>query len=495
MAIQKTQTGITGFDDIVFGGIPRGWTVLLSGSSGTGKTIFAAQYLYNGITKFNENSVFVACEEKSGKIKKAVEGFGWDMAKLEKEGKLIFIDVSERWITDIGDNSTEFGLGTLLNEIEEAVKRIGAKRVVIDPASTLLLQFERSVAVRRALHKIATRLENLDCTTIITVERPEAVGMTAWKNVEDFVLDGVVILLTRADDNGRRNREVEVMKMRGEYFLSGKHPLRITERGFSVFPMIKPKPFKVTSKYRLSTGIKGLDEMMHSGIPSSDCTLVAGSTGTGKTLMCLEFVREGIRKNENCLYVSFEESIPVLVRNANGIGFDLEKAEKEGKVTLVYESAVDFIPEEFLLKLKELIEKDSIKRIVIDSVTSCCPSFHNSTHYRDSLAALIGFLKSNNITSYIVSEMPELFGTFRVTDSGTSFIVDNIILLRYVEVASSMSKAISVLKMRGSQHEKGIQHFKITDKGIVVGEKFKGMESVLSGTPSSISKRIEEFLE
>jgi circadian clock protein KaiC len=319
--------------------------------------------------------------------------------------------------------------------------------------------------------------------------------MTQWNNVEDFVLDGVIILSTRVDDNGRRNREIEVMKMRGEYFLSGKHPLKISGEGFSVFPMIKPEPFKIMSKERLSTGVPGIDDMMFGGVLSSDCTLVAGSTGAGKTLLSLEFIKEGVRNGDNCLYVSLEESIPVLVRNANGIGFDLEKAEKEGKVTLIYESAVDFIPEEFLLKLKELIEKAGIKRIVIDSVTSCCPSFRNSTHYRDSLSALIGLLKSNNITSYIVSEMPELFGTFRVTDSGTSFIVDNIILLRYVEVESSMDKAISVLKMRGSPHEKGIRNYKITDKGIVVMDKFKGFESVLSGTPRSIAAKIEGFFE
>jgi len=354
MATQKTQTGISGFDDIVFGGLPTGWTVLLSGSSGTGKTIFALQYLYNGITKFNETAVFVACEESSEKIKKAVEGFGWDLKTLEDEGKLIFIDAAKRWITDISDASTEFGLGTLLNEIEEAVKKINAKRVVIDPASTLLLQFEKSVAVRRALHNIAGRLENLGCTSMITVERPEALGMTTWKNVEDFVLDGIIIVSTR-EEAGKRIRELEIIKMRSRYFLSGKHPMKITNHGISIFPMLKHEPFKAVSRERVSSGIMGLDEMMKGGMLSCDCTLVAGSTGTGKTLLSVEFIREGVEKGEKCLFITFEESLPVLKRNALGIGFDIKKAEKEGKVTLMHESAIDFIPEEFLLKIKKLL--------------------------------------------------------------------------------------------------------------------------------------------
>ena len=247
MATQKTQTGISGFDDIVFGGLPTGWTVLLSGSSGAGKTILALQYLYNGVTKFNENAVFVACEESPGKIKKAVEGFGWNLNALEEEGKLIFIDATDKWITDIGDASTEFGLGSLLNEIEDAVKKTGAKRVVIDPASTLLLQFERSIAVRRALHKIAGMLENLECTSMITVERPEALGVTAWKNVEDFVLDGVIIVSTR-ESAGKRIRNLEIMKMRSTYFLSGKHPMKIANNGVCVFPMLGTAPFHVSMK-------------------------------------------------------------------------------------------------------------------------------------------------------------------------------------------------------------------------------------------------------
>ncbi|PKP54425.1 MAG: circadian clock protein KaiC [Candidatus Altiarchaeales archaeon HGW-Altiarchaeales-3] len=494
MPIQKTRTGISGFDDILFGGFPEGWTVLLSGSSGTGKTIFAIQYLYNGITKFNENSVFVACEESSAKIKRAVEDFGWDLNALEDEGKLIFIDAANKWITDLGDSSTEFGLGTLLREIENAVKKIGAKRVVIDPASTLLLQFERSVAVRRALHKIASCLENSGCTTVITVERPEALGMTTWKNVEDFVLDGVVILSSKEKD-GKRMKNVEVMKMRGEYFLSGKHPMKITKNGIAAFPMPHHEPYGVISKERVISGIAGLDEMMHGGALSTDCTLIAGSTGTGKTLFCAEFIHEGVKRGENCLFISFEESPAVLERNIAGIGFDIKKAETEGKVTLLHESAIDFVPEEFLLKIKKLIDEKKFKRIIIDSVTAYYPAFHDATHYRDHLVVLLGLFKSNDITSIITSEMPELFGSFKVTNSGTSFIVDNIIILRYAEIASEMRKAISVLKMRGSDHEKGIREFAITSNGIKIEKKFEAMEGVLSGSARKIGKTTVEKLK
>jgi len=231
--IQKTPTGINGIDDILLGGLPKGWTVLLSGSSGTGKTIFSVQYLYEGVRKFNEPCVFVACEESSEKIKKSVAEFHWDLEKLEKEGKLIFIDASKKWITDIGDASTEFGLGSLMKDVENAVKKINAKRVVIDPGSSILVQFEKYVAVRRALHKIASKLEELGCTSIITAERPETIGMTAWINVENFVLDGVIIL-KKAVVGDKMHRILTVEKMRGIKHDPNIHKFEITDDGIVV---------------------------------------------------------------------------------------------------------------------------------------------------------------------------------------------------------------------------------------------------------------------
>jgi len=494
MPIEKVKTGISGFDDVLLGGLPATWTVLLSGSSGTGKTIFGLQYLYSGITKYNENAVFVACEEPPDKIKKSVEGFGWNLQKLEDDGKLIFINTSDKLITDTGDAYAGFSLGKILDDIEEAVKKIGAKRIVIDPLSALLLQFEISVAVRRALRRIVERCGDLGCTTIITVERPEAIGITAWKNVEDFVLDGVVILSTKKERGGRI-RQAEVMKMRGGRFLSGKHPFRIKDDGIHIYPMPKCEMYEITSSKRISSGVKGLDEMMCGGIPSCDCTLVAGSTGCGKTTLGMEFIKEGVEKGENCLFIGFEESAPVLRRNAKGVGFDVEKAENKGKVTIINESNFYFIPEEFLLKVKRLVEEKQVKRVVIDSVTSYYPAFENAVEYRDHLVAMIDLFKTNNITSILISEMSDLFGTFRITNSGTSFIVDNIIILRYVEFGSEMHKAISVLKMRGSNHEKGIRRMTINDRGIAIRDKFKDMEGLLSGIPSSVAHKIEEFFD
>ncbi len=231
--IRRTLTGIFGFDDLLFGGFPKGWTVLISGSSGAGKTIFAMQYIYEGITQFNEPGVFVACEESSDKIKKAVAGFGWDLAELESGGKLIFVDASERWIRDIDSDTTEFGLGNLMNVIENSVKKINAKRVVIDPTTAILLQFEKDIAIRRALHRIVKKLESMNCTSIITAERPEMVGMTTKLNVENFVLDGVIVL-RKAIVGNKVHRILSIEKMRGIKHDANIHKFEITEEGVVV---------------------------------------------------------------------------------------------------------------------------------------------------------------------------------------------------------------------------------------------------------------------
>ena len=231
--LQKIPTGIEGLDGLLLGGIPKGLTTLISGASGTGKTIFCVQYLYEGITKFNEPGVFVACEESAEKIKRLLSGFGWDIEKLEKEKKLIFIDASKRWITDIADESTDFGLGSLLNEIEAAVKKINAKRVVIDPSTSILLPFEKHMAIRRALRKIMGKLENIDCTSIITAERLEIPGMVTQFNVEGFVLDGVIIL-RKATIGDNIHRILSIEKMRGTKHDTNLHKFEITEKGIVV---------------------------------------------------------------------------------------------------------------------------------------------------------------------------------------------------------------------------------------------------------------------
>jgi circadian clock protein KaiC len=231
--IQKVPTGIEGFDGLLSGGIPKGLTILVSGNSGTGKTIFSIQYLYEGITQFKENAVFVACEESSEKIKSLLVGFGWDLEKLEKEGKLIFIDAGKRWITDIADESTEFGLGSLLNEIEAAVRKINAKRVVIDPSTSVLMPFKEGIAVRRALRKISAKLESLDCTSIITAERPEMEGVTTRFNIENFVLDGVIVLRNVVVGN-KLNRILTIEKMRGVKQDANVHKFDITNTGIIV---------------------------------------------------------------------------------------------------------------------------------------------------------------------------------------------------------------------------------------------------------------------
>jgi len=231
--IERVPTGIEGFDSIVTGGLPEGLNVLVSGSSGTGKTIFGIQYIYSGIIKFDEPGVFVACEESKEKIKRLSATFGWDLAKLEDEGKLIIIDASERWITDLGDESTAFGLGSLMNDIENAVKKIGAKRVVIDPSTSILLPFKEQIAIRRALHKVARMLENLNCTSIITTERPEMDGMTTRLNVENFVLDGVIVL-RQVVVGDRIHRVLTIEKMRGIKHDTSLHRFEINEDGIVV---------------------------------------------------------------------------------------------------------------------------------------------------------------------------------------------------------------------------------------------------------------------
>jgi len=491
--MEKVPTYIKGLDDILLGGIPKERMVLLEGTSGAGKTIFGIEFLCKGAEK-GEPGVFVACEESPIDLIENVKAF-CDIEKLIKEDKIRVVDVSRRWITDVSDKTTEFGLGKVMEDIKKAVDSIGAKRVVIDPGSILLLQFENVVAIRKGLHNIRDAVRKMGCTSIFTTERLEKLSMTFCKDVEDFVLDGVITLNY---DMEKGKRTLKVVKMRGSSFLGGKHEFRFNYNGsgITIFPEVSPELKVTSSEEKLSIGVRGIDDMLNGGAYIGDTTLVAGPTGSGKTILGLHFVHEGAKNGEKCLIAGFEESKEVLFRTANGIGFDFDKFEEMGLIKYVSFTIHDFIPARYKAMIKKEVEEGGIKRILIDSLSSYILAFETDAEERDHLLTLLSIFRANAATALMTYETHDMLGAVRITEAGLSFIVDNVILLRYVEISSGMEKAVSILKTRGSDHEKHIKQFDIKQgKGIIVGSVFRGLSGIMTGAPSMVAQKIEKFFD
>jgi circadian clock protein KaiC len=466
--VERLQTGIPGLDAVAEGGLPLGRSTLVVGTSGAGKTVLASQLLAAGIEGFDEAGVLVTFDETPGSVMRNAQSFGWDFDGYVADGRLAVIDCSpspESSILEVG----EFDLQGLVAQIGSAIADIGARRVVLDSVTALLPQFEDERRVRRELTRVVHALNQLGVTSLLTAERTDEFGSVARFGVEEFVADAVIVLRNVLADQ-RRRRTLEILKLRGGAHRSGEFPFTISAgMGVSVIPLSAIELERPASKARISVGNPHVDELFGGGIYRDSLVLVSGPTGTGKTLTALGFLQAAIDADERALLMSFEESHNQLLRNASSWLQGIEQAEQEGKVRLlsIYPERMGL--EDLLHQIGREIETYDPRRIVIDSLTAL-ERVSSNRAFREFVVRVCALLKQHEIAALFTNTSSMISGGETITDAYVSTITDGIILLRYAEVGGHVRRAITVLKMRGSDHDRRIREFNITDQGMAVGE-------------------------
>lgn len=487
----KVMTGIPGLDTLTFGGLPANRSTLVSGSSGSGKTIFAVQFLVSGITELGENGVFVTFEESPDDIRRNVASFGWDLTAWEEEGKWAFVDASpnpEEEIIEAG----EYDLGGVMARIKNAVDRTGAQRLVVDSLSAVFSQFQDASVVRNELFRIARAAREMGVTAVLTAERTEEYGPVGRYGVEEFIADNVVVLRNVLDDEQRR-RTLELLKFRGTDHQKGEHPFVIeADRGLVVIPLTGIPLEQRSSNVRVTSGNPELDAMCGGGFFRDSVVLVSGATGTGKTLTVTHFLAGGARQGDRGLLFGFEESREQLVRNAGGWGVDFESMERDGMLRLHCEYPEARGLQDHLLHIKRTIEAFAPQRVVIDSL-SALERVGPPKAFRQMVIDLTSFIKQKSITGLFTNTTPTLVGGTSVTEAHISSLTDSIILLRYVEMFGEMKRGLMVLKMRGSPHDKEIREVTIDATGMHLGEPFRSVSGILSGNPVHLREEMDRL--
>jgi circadian clock protein KaiC len=477
--LHRIPSGISGFDEISHGGIPKGRTTLISGTTGSGKTAFSSQFLYEGIVEFDENGVFVTFEESPTDIIRNTKGFGWNIDKLVKENKWAFVDASPDYSSSV--EVGQYDLGAFLARIAHAVKKVKAKRVVIDSVSALFTHYQDSEVIRRELHELADNLKKSNVTCIMTAERPLEDGQISRYGVEEFVSDNVILLHNRLNSHGERERTIEILKFRGLTHDSEEAPLLVSVRGMDIYPRPRPKLRGKGFSQKVSTGIKGLDELLYGGVYKNSTTLITGASGSGKTVATLHFIMEGAKCGEKSLLIEFEESPDQLYRNATSFDWDLKKYVDNGIVELLCHYPEDLRAEQYLQMVQDLVIATKAKRVVFDSISDI-QRIYNERRFRTFIIGLNAFLKSHDVTSVFTNTAPQILGATEITETHLSTASDNIIILKYVELGGQMHRLISVLKERGSMHKKELMEFEITKKaGVEIIGPFEGVENLMSG--------------
>lgn len=487
--LERMLTGIEGLDSILEGGLTTNRSTLIAGTSGSAKTVLAVQFLAEGIMQYGEPGIFVTLEESPQDLRNNMAGFGWNIEEWERQGKWAFVDASPRG-RDQAVIAGEFDFGALIARVKHAANKVGAKRASIDTLAAIFIQFKDVDIVRRELLLLVEALKELSITSLITVERLQEYGPISRFGVEEFVTDNVIVLRNPME-NERRRRTLEVLKLRGANHNKGEFPFVVsTGRGIAAIPLSSIELKQLSSKKRVTSGNDALDQMCSGGFFRDSVILISGATGTGKTLFTTQFLHGGVQKGERCLLFAFEESCDQLFRNADGWGVDFREMENSGllKVVCMYPEVRGL--EDHLLAMRETIEEFKPQRIAVDSLSALERAGH-PRGFRELIIGLTSYIKTKEITGLFTATTSTLVGGSSITESHISTITDTIILLRYVELFGQIKRGITVLKMRGSMHEKEIRELIINEAGMKIHEPFRQLVGVLSGHPQVLPELLD----
>jgi circadian clock protein KaiC len=478
--VERLETGIPGVDALTKGGFPKRRTTLACGTSGSGKTLIAMQFLVEGIKHYDTPGVFVALEESPEDITRNVQGMGWDIQKMIDDGKWVYVDGAIRHPEDENYLGGDFDLQPLVDRIIAAIKRVGADRVSVDSLSALLCRFSDSGLIRREMFRLTQALREAGVTSLITAERIQDGNNEITRyGVEEYVVDNVVILRNRSDET-RRRRTIEILKLRGGAHATGEFPFSITDSGLQAIPVGTMSLTSPSTGTRISSGNELLDEMCGGGFFQDSVSIVAGATGTGKTLTATTFLKGGANEGQRSLFFGFEESQPQIFRNAHSWGIDLEGYHKSGNLKMQCAFPESGSLEDHLNEIRHNLEHFEPQRIVVDSI-SALQRIGSDHAFREFVIGLTSVIKQHQVAGLYTTTSEQLIGGNSVTGQHISTLTDAIIMLRYAEMKSRLSRGITVLKMRGSPHEKMIREFDISEQGMNIGEPFKDLNVILTG--------------
>ncbi|GGL81546.1 circadian clock protein KaiC [Streptomyces fumigatiscleroticus] len=483
----RVPTSINGFDRVALGGLPQGRCTLVTGTAGSGKTLFAVEFLARGRQRFDDPGVFVTFEEPPADIRRNAASLGFDIAAWEAEGTWAFVDAAPD-IADEGPTVGTYDFHALVARIGDAVRRTGATRVSLDSLGAIFTRFPDKTVVRHELFRIASTLEDLGVTSVMTAERTDEYGSISRYDVEEFVLNNVIVLRNVLHQE-RRRRTVEIVKLRGAPHRTGEWLFTIDPRdGIVVIPLaFLPLDKGSVRNDRVSSGIPALDDMCDGGFFRDAVVLLSGPTGVGKTLTALSFMVAGVDAVERCLLYTFDESEEQLRRAMAGWGVDLDRMDATGLLALTSEYPETSSLEDHFIRIRRSVEEFRPQRLVIDAL-SALERIGTPRALLDFVIALGAVVRPRGVTTLLTALPGQPYpGPGGPSIAGQiASLTDVAILLRYIETPGHVGRAVAVLQTRGSAHDHRVREVVIDHTGLQVGAPLKGVSNILAGYGSPL---------
>ncbi len=475
---ERLATGIAGLDEILHGGLLAGRTYLVRGGPGTGKTTLGMHFLAAGALR-GEKVLFITLEEDEARLRTDAAQIGLDLSNVDfldlSPGSDYFAEVQAYDIFTPAEVERE----PITNRIMEAIEQVAPVRVFLDPLTQMRYLATDVFQFRKQVLSFLRFLTERNATVLFT---SESNAVTPDDDLQ-FMADGIIDL---AFDQYGRN--LTVAKLRGSDFAGRSHAMKLDSRGMAVFPILAPHEHHVTFVHAtMGSGLPELDRLLGGGIERGTITFLSGPTGVGKTSLGLQFIKEAAARNERSVLFTLEEDREMILARSDQIQIGARAMLEKGMLTIEKIEPLQFTPDEFAQRVRLEVEERNTRLVMIDSVSGYRLSMRGQDLV-SQLHALTKYLQNMGVAVLLTVETAQLTGDFRVTDYEISYLADNIIFLRYLEINGELHKAIGVLKKRLGDFEKTLREFEITGEGIQIGKPLTNLRGILTGTPTWVGQ-------
>ena len=477
---ERLSTGIREFDEVLYGGLLPYRTYLVRGNPGSGKTTLGFHFLTAG-TKKGETTLFISIGEFEAQIRRDAASQKLDLSDvpfLDMSMSAEFINDEQQYHSHTAQ-SGEVIRETIIYTIIQEVKRLHPQRVFLDSISQLRRLTPNALQYRRQLLAFLQFFAAQGSTVVITSESVD----TATDEDLQAICDGIFTL-----NSSPEKQTLSVGKYRGSNFLHGEHTIRLSEKGMQVFPHLLPETSLQEENYTmetLSSGVPELDALLHGGLERGTVSIITGPSGVGKTSMGIQFMKEAAVRGERSLVYIFDEAEETLLHRCEAINMPVRSMMKQGKLLIKRVEPLHFTPDEFAYNVRKEIEREPTAMVMFDSISGYRLSMRGEDMV-PHLHALCQHLQNNGLTVLLINDVEAITGGFRATEIGISYMADNIVFLRYIEIQGEIHRTVGVLKKRMTGFERTLRKWDITHYGITVGPPMTNLRGILSGIPELI---------
>lgn len=473
------STGVRGLDDVLGGGLRRSRSYLLEGVPGSGKTTLALQFLRAGVSR-GEPVLYFTLSETVDELRSAAASHGWAL-----DGVTVREIMPSEEALDPGEASTMFHLSevelaTTMQQVIADVENVHPTCVVIDSLSELRLLSGSPHRYRRQILALKQYFNRRGCTVLLL---DDLTSLDQDRHIQS-IAHGVILLEQMNPEYGADRRRLRVRKYRGVSFRSGYHDYAIRTGGLEVYPRLVAAEHRVSSpRAKLQSGIVEIDTLLGGGIDQGTSTLIVGAAGTGKSTLAVQFAATAAARGEKSALYIFDESPLTLTTRAAELDIDLGSGLEQGLVQIRQVDPAELSPGELTHAIRVAVEQDDVKLVVIDSLNGYLNAMPEERFLSVQLHELLTYLGQRNVATILVAAHSGLIGSNMAAPVDASYLADTVVLLRYFESRGEVRQALSVMKKRGSRHERTIREFGFDDGRICVGSALREFRGVLTGVP------------